>query len=161
MPLQKGDRAPDVTLPGTANQPVSLAERWAAQPTVLLFFPLAFTSTCTKELCTVGDDLASYTDLNADVIAVSVDSPMVLDRFRKEIGAEYTFVSDFNRQAGKAFGITRTAPLGPGLLDVNDRAVFVVGTDGTVAYAWHSPNPSLLPPFDEIKAALDALKAAV
>lgn len=160
MPLQKGDRAPDVTLPSTAGEPVALAGRWAKQPVVLLFFPLAFTGTCTKELCTVGDDLASYTALNADVIAASVDSPFVLERFRAEIGADFTFLSDFNRQAGRAFGIAREAPLGPGLLGANDRAVFVVGTDGVIAYAWHSANPSLLPPFDEIKTALEGLRAA-
>jgi peroxiredoxin len=160
MPLQKGDRAPEVTLPSTTCEQVPLAGRWATRPVVLLFFPLAFTSTCTKELCTVGDDLGSYTGLNADVIAVSVDSPFVLDRFRKDIGADYTFLSDFNRQAGQAFGIAREAPLGPGLLGANDRAVFVVGTDGTVAYAWHSANPGLLPPFDEIKAALEGLRSA-
>lgn len=156
MPLQPGDTAPDVTLPSADNQMVSLAALWTDQPLVLMFFPLAFTSTCTDEMCAVRDDIGSYQGLNARVAAVSVDSPFVLARFRQEIGADYPFLSDFNREASRAFGVLREAPLGPGLLHASDRATFVIGTDGRIRYTWHSANPSLLPPFDEIKAALAA-----
>ncbi len=154
MPLRPGDRAPDVQLPDHERKTVSLADFQGKQPVVLLFFPLAFTSTCTAELCTMRDDIGTYTGLNARVAAVSVDSPFVLDRYRKEIGADYLFLSDFNREASEAFGVLRTAPLGPGLRNASDRAAFVIGTDGTVKYTWHDRNPSLLPPFDQIKAVL-------
>ncbi|HEX8455146.1 MAG TPA: peroxiredoxin [Longimicrobium sp.] len=156
MPLQIGDQAPDVTLPAHDNQQVSLGSLYGAQATVVVFFPLAFTSTCTEELCTFRDDLADYNGLGAQVAAISVDSPFVLDRFRKEIGADYLFLSDFNREASRAFGVLRESPLGPGLRDVSDRSVFVVNPDRTVHYVWHSSNPSLLPPFDEIREALAA-----
>ena len=155
MALQKGEKAPDVTLPSHDNRQVSLAEEWSQGPVVLLFFPLAFTSTCTREMCTVRDDIGSYTDVNGRVIAVSVDSPFVLARFREEIGANYLFLSDFNREASQAFGVQRQGPLGPGLMGASDRAAFVIGQDGTIRYAWHDTNPGLLPPFDEIKAALN------
>jgi peroxiredoxin len=155
MPLQPGDAAPDVTLPSADRQQTSLAALWRDQPLVLMFFPLAFTSTCTEELCTVRDDIGSYNGLNARVAAVSVDSPYVLDRYRKEIGAEYLFLSDFNREASRAFGVLREAPVGPGLRNASDRATFVIGTDGRVRYTWHSTNPSLLPAFEEIKRALE------
>lgn len=161
MPLQRGDQAPDVTLPSSTGEQVSLAGLWREQPLVVLFFPLAFTGTCTQELCTVGADLGSYTGLNGRVVAISVDSPFALDRFRKETGAGYPFLSDFNREASRAFGVLRQGPLGPGLLGASDRAAFVIGTDGTVAYAWHSTNPGLLPPFDEIKGSLQELQATV
>jgi glutaredoxin-dependent peroxiredoxin len=154
MPLQPGDAAPDVTLPSAEREQVSLAGLWRDQPLVLMFFPLAFTSTCTEELCTVRDDIGSYDGLNARVAAVSVDSPYVLDRYRREIGADYLFLSDFNREASRAFGVLREAPVGPGLRHASDRATFVIGTDGRVRYTWHSANPSLLPPFEEIKQAL-------
>jgi peroxiredoxin len=154
MPLKTGETAPDVTLPGTDGKPVALSSLWADGPLVLLFFPLAFTSTCTAELCGVRDDLPAYTGLRASVAAVSVDSPYALQRFQAEVGAGYPFLSDFNREASRAYGVLREAPLGPGLLDVSDRAAFVV-RDGRVDYAWHSANPGLLPPFDEIKRALD------
>ena len=154
MPLQPGDSAPDVTLPATDKTQVSLASLWREQPLVLMFFPLAFTSTCTEELCTVRDDIGAYTGLRGRVVAVSVDSPYVLDRYKKEIGADYLFLSDFNREASTAFGVLRTAPVGPGLRNASDRATFIIGTDGRVKYTWHSANASLLPPFDEIKQAL-------
>ena len=157
MPLKQGDAAPDVTLPSHAGERVSLAGLWSRGPLVVLFFPLAFTSTCTEQLCTVGSDLASYRELRAQPVAISVDSPFTLARFRAECGADYPFLSDFNREASEAFGVVREAPLGPGLRGASDRAAFVVDRDGRVAYAWHSTNHSLLPPFEEIKDALKTL----
>jgi glutaredoxin-dependent peroxiredoxin len=154
MSIQQGDAAPDATLFSTDGRPVSLASEWSEGPLVVLFFPLAFTSTCTAEMCTVGDDLASYTGLGAKVVGVSVDSPAALRRFREDIGADYPFLSDFNRDAARAFGVLRDEPLRPGLRGVADRSAFVIGPDGRVRYAWHTTNPGLLPPFDEIRAAL-------
>jgi glutaredoxin-dependent peroxiredoxin len=156
MGLNVGDRAPDVTLPSHEGEQVSLASLWSEGPLAVLFFPLAFTSTCTEELCSVRDDITAYTGTGARVAAISVDSPYVLKRFRDEIGADYLFLSDFNREASRAFGVLRETPVGPGLLNASDRAVFVVGADGVIRYAWHETRPWLLPPFDEIKQALAA-----
>ena len=154
MGLQAGDRAPEVTLPSHENQQVPLSSLWKDGPAVLFFVPLAFSSTCTEELCTVRDDIGGYRGLNATVAAISVDSPYVLNRFREDLGADYLFLSDFNREASRAFGVLRTAPVGPGLLEASERAVFVIGPDGTIRYAWQGAHPGLLPPFEEIKAAL-------
>jgi glutaredoxin-dependent peroxiredoxin len=153
--VQIGDPAPDVALPSHSGESVALRD-FRGRPVVVLFFPLAFTSTCTEELCAVGADLAAYRALDAEVVALSVDSPFVLARFREECRAEYPFLSDFNREASRAFGVLRTAPLGPGLVGTSDRAAFVIDAAGRIAYRWHSSNPSLLPPFDEIKNALAA-----
>jgi glutaredoxin-dependent peroxiredoxin len=157
MPLKAGDSAPRLTLPSHDLEEISLSDYRGERPVVLLFFPLAFTSTCTAELCTVGEDLATYRALDAEVLAISVDSPFVLQRFRNECGAEFPFLSDFHREAAEAFGVAREAPLGPGLRGVSDRAAFVISREGEIAYAWHSTNPGQLPPFDEIKAALGEL----
>lgn len=154
MPLKTGDAAPDVTLPSHALEMVSLAEHRGDRALVVLFVPLAFTGTCTEELCTVGEDLGAYRELGARVVAVSVDSPWALERFRRECGADFPFLSDFNREATRAFGVLREGPLGPGLREVSDRSAFVIAPDGRIAYAWHSTNPGLLPPFEEIKAAV-------
>jgi len=154
MGLKAGDRAPEVTLPSHENRQVPLSSLWKEGPAVLLFFPLAFTSTCTEELCSVRDDIGGYTGVGGTVAAISVDSPYVLKRFREEVGADYLFLSDFNREASRAFGVLRAAPVGPGLLNASERAVFVVGPDGVIRYAWQGATPSLLPPFEEIKAAL-------
>lgn len=155
MALQAGDSAPAVTLPNTERQQVALADQWKDGPVVLLFFPLAFTSTCTEELCTVRDDIGAYGGVGGRVVAISVDSPWVLDRYKKEIGADYLFLSDFNREASVAFGVLRSAPVGPGLVNASERAAFVIGSDGKIRYSWVGATPSLLPPFDEIKAALN------
>ena len=139
MGLQVGEKAPDVTLPSHEKEQVSLASQWAEGPVVLLFFPLAFSSTCTEELFTVRDDIAAYRGVDgngAKVIAVSVDSPYVLRKYREEIGADYLFLSDFNREAMNAFGVLRTATTGPGLLNTSERAAFVIGRDGTITYSW-------------------------
>jgi peroxiredoxin len=154
MGLKPGDRAPEVTLPSHESQQVPLSSLWSEGNAVLFFFPLAFSSTCTEELCNVRDDQGAYAALDARVAGISVDSPYVLKRYREDLKAEYPFFSDFNREASRAFGVLRTAPVGPGLLNAADRAAFVVGRDGVIRYAWHETNPSLLPPFDEIKAAL-------
>ena len=157
MPLQPGDRAPHVRLPSHSRETVALSDLWSERPLVVLFFPLAFTSTCTEELCTIGEDMGAYQRLNASVVAISVDSPWALERFRAECGADFPFLSDFNREATEAFGVLRTSPIGPGLLNVSDRSVFVVDPHGTIAYTWYGgANPGLLPPFDEIKEAIRA-----
>lgn len=154
MALQAGERAPDVTLPSHEHQQTPLSSLWTNGPAVLLFVPLAFSSTCTEELCAVRDDYASYTGLNATVAAISVDSPYVQKRFREDVGADYVFLSDFNREASRAYHVLRTAPVGPGLLDASERAVFVIGQDGVIRYAWQGEHPGVLPVFEEIKAAL-------
>lgn len=160
MPLQTGDRIPDVSLPSHENQQVKLAEHAEGKALVVLFFPLAFTSTCTEEMCSMGEDMDAYQALDARVVAISVDSPFVLERFRRECGANFPFLSDFNREASPAFGVERLAPLGPGLRGASDRAAFVADGEGRIVYAWHSTNPGLLPPFDEVKEALRELQAA-
>jgi len=154
MALKTGDRAPDVVLPSHDHQQVSLGALYPARPTVVLFFPLAFSSTCTEELCTMRDEEAVYAGLNAQVVAISVDSAYVLKRYREEIGADYLFLSDFNREAMIGFDVLRTAPTGPGHLNTSERAAFVVDTDGIIRYSWVGAHPGLLPPFEELKAAL-------
>lgn len=158
MPLQVGDSAPDVALHSDAKETVSFTAFRGEKPVVVLFFPLAFTSTCTKEMCSIGEDLASYDELNAQVLAVSVDSPYVLERFKRETGATFPFLSDFHREASEAFGVLREEPLGVGLRNTADRSAFVIDRDGRIAYVWFSKNPSLLPPFGEIKEALRRLE---
>lgn len=155
MPLLTGDRAPDFTLPSHDCVPVSLAD-FRGRTVVLLFFPAAFTGTCTEEMCAVGADLAAYEQAGAEVLAISVDSPFALARYREDIGVAFTFLSDFHREVAALFGVLREQPLGPGLTGVADRAAFVIDGEGTVRYAWHSTNPGVLPPFDEIKEGVRA-----
>ena len=156
MPLRHGELLPDLTLPSHGGEQVTLSE-FRGQPLVILFFPLAFSSTCTEELCTMGEDLDAYQVLDANVVAISVDSPYALGRFRTECDADFPFLSDFNRDASMAFDVLRESPLGPGLRGVSDRAAFVADAEGRITYVWHSTNPGILPPFEEIKDALREL----
>jgi glutaredoxin-dependent peroxiredoxin len=160
MLLRIGDRAPGVTLPSHTLAKVSLAELFAQRTTVVVFFPLAFTGTCTEELCALRDDLSAYTGMSAQVVAISVDSPYALNRYRADLGADYLFLSDFNREASIGFGVLRDGTVGPGLLGASNRAVFVVDTDGVVRWVWHETDLDLLPPFEEIRAEVGALTIA-
>lgn len=156
MVLQPGAEAPDVMLTkDDARTAVVLSQYMGEQPLVLLFFPLAFSSTCMEELCEVAEDYAAYQELGARVVAVSVDSPYTNVRFARETGAPFPILSDFNRAASRAFGVLRER-LGH-LEGVSERAAFVMDAEGTIAYTWVGENPGAYPPMDEIKAAVARL----
>ncbi len=157
MPLQPGDPAPDLTLLDHDLRRVSLADHGGSS-LVLFFFPLAFSDTCTEEMCTVAEDFSAYDELDAQVVGIGVDSPYVLGRFRQECGAEFPFLSDFHREAAEAFGVLRSEPLRSGLRGTSERAAFVLDAEGRVAYGWVGEHPGLLPPFDEIKQAVRQLR---
>jgi peroxiredoxin len=123
------------------------------KPTVLLFFPGAFTSVCTKELCNFRDSLARFNSLNAQVIGVSVDSPYAQKAFAEANKLNFTLLSDFNRRAVKAFGIEDPNFGGGNLPGVAKRSVFVLDRDGVVRYKWVSDNPAVEPNYEEVAAA--------
>src|SRR6478609_5486655 len=103
MSLQVGQNAPDFTLRDTDKKEISLHSQ-AGKNVLLLFFPLAFTSVCTKELCSVRDNIGTYNDLDATVFGISVDSPQTLARFREEQRLNFPLLSDFNKEASRSYG---------------------------------------------------------
>ena len=155
MPLTKGTKAPDFTLKTKTAEglkDVKLSDHFGKKQTVLLFFPLAFTSVCTQEMCDVTGGLGDYAGLNADVIAISVDSPFAQEAWTRQNGIKLTVVSDLNKETTKAYGV-----LFPGLAGIGDtaaRAAFVIGTDGVIKYSEQTATPKDLPNFAAIKAAL-------
>lgn len=157
MALATGTQAPDFTLKSkTADGlvDVTLSANFGKKQTVLLFFPLAFTSVCTTELCDITSGLAAYAELGADVIAISVDSPFAQEAWAKANGIKLTLVSDLNKETTKAYGV-----LFPGLAGIGDtsaRAAFVIGADGVIKYSEQTPTPKDLPNFAAVKAALAA-----
>jgi peroxiredoxin len=157
MPIDVGTKVKDFSLPKSDGKEVGtfkLSESLGQDALVLAFFPLAFTGVCTKEMCTFRDSIAAFGDLKAKVFGVSVDSPFTLNKFIEQEKLNFPLLSDFNRDAVAQFGVKREQPLGPGLLGVANRSVFVLDKTGTVKYRWFSENPKDLPPFDEVKAAL-------
>ena len=154
MALKKGIRAPKFTLKSKKRaglQDVALKFDTQKQ-TVLLFFPLAFTGVCTKELCTVTGNLNDYSALDAEVYGISVDSPFAQEAWAKQHKIKIPLLSDFNKKVSQAYGVLYKSLLG--LKGVAKRAAFVVGKDGKIAYSWVSNDPKKLPDFKAIKVAL-------
>jgi peroxiredoxin len=133
MSLQIGNAAPDFTLYNTEKQAIKLSEL-RGQNVVLLFFPLAFTSTCTKELCGVRDDIANYEGLNAKVFGISVDSIFSLGQFKKEQGLNFDLLSDFNKDASTAYGCLYEQFVLE-MKGVSKRSAFLIDDNGIIQYA--------------------------
>lgn len=158
MPLAVGTKAPDFTLKSkTADglKDVTLSANFGSKNTVLLFFPLAFTGVCTQEMCDITAGLGGYGDLNADVIAVSVDSPFAQEAWAQKEKIGITLVSDLNKETTKAYDV-----LFPGLAGIGDtsaRSAFVIDKDGVIQYSEQTPSPKELPNFEAVKAALGSL----
>lgn len=153
MPPEIGDPAPDFALPLKPGEaPLRLGDYRGRRKVVLLFFPLAFSSTCTEEMCAVAEDYDRWTGFDAEVVGISVDSPFVNQRFAEECGCPFPVVSDFNREASAAYGVLQ--PDYHGLKGVSKRAAFVVDREGRIAYAWVSDDAGRLPPFEEIREAV-------
>ena len=156
MPLTIGDTAPRFTLPAEPGEIVDVGARMGERPVVLLFFPLAFSSVCTDELCTVRDSWDEWQLLEADVFGISVDSPFVTRRFREELGLPFLLLADFNHDVGSAYGVLYEDYFG--LRGVARRAAFVVGTDGRIAYAWVGERDDVLPDFPAVRQAVRSIR---
>ena len=153
MALSTGDIAPDFTLYDDATAPFSLSEARSAGPVVLLFFPGAFTSVCTTELNTVGNDYARYE--GAQVVGISTDSPFALAEFRKANRFPFRLLSDHDGETAAAYGAKYDRDFTPMNLDrIARRAAFVVAPDGTIAYAEVLESAGDQPDFEAIVAAL-------
>ncbi len=153
--LTPGQPAPSFSLYNTEKQLVSLGD-FAGKNLIMLFFPMAFTSTCTAELCQMRDDIATYAGMNAEVVGISVDSPYTLAKFRDEQRLPFDLLSDFNREASRAYDtIYETYALG--LKGVSKRSAFVIDGQGIVRYAEVLDNAKDVPNFTNIQTTLNTL----
>lgn len=152
MPIQAGQKAPDFTLRDTEKNKVTLSEQ-KGKNVVLLFFPLAFTGVCTKELCSVRDNLSIYNDLDATVYGISVDSLQTLNRFKQDQNLNFDLLSDFNKEASTAYDAIY-AEFFNDQKGVSKRSAFVIDKEGIVRYAQVLENAGDLPDFEAIQRAL-------
>ncbi len=155
MSLKIGDKAPAFTLKDTEKQDVSLSD-YAGKNVVVLFFPLAFTSTCTTELCTIRDTKKDYENLNAEILAISVDSLFTLGKFKAEEGYNFSLLSDWNKETAKSYGALYDEFV-LGMRGVAKRSAFVVDKDGIIRYAEVLESAGDLPNFTAINETLAAL----
>jgi peroxiredoxin len=156
MALSVGSQAPSFTLKSkSASGLADVTLPIAGKNTVILFVPLAFTGVCTQEFCDITAGLSAYTDLGAEVIGVSVDSPFAQEAWAQKEKIGITLVSDLNKEATKAYDVVFPALAGIG--DTSARSAFVVDKNGIIQYAEQTPTPKDLPNFDAVKAALAKL----
>ncbi len=156
MSILAGQQAPDFTLFNTEKQKVSLADQ-RGKNVVLLFFPFAFTGTCTAELCNVRDNIGIYNNTNAQVFGLSVDSLFTLDKYKADQNLNFPLLSDFNKEASKAFDVLYDIFPAFELQGVSKRAAFVIDKEGVVRYAEICPTPGDLPDFTAIQKTLEGL----
>jgi glutaredoxin-dependent peroxiredoxin len=159
MPIPIGSKAPDFNLKSKQASgvvDVKLSNNFGKKNTVLLFFPLAFTGVCTSEMCDITAGLSAYSGMNAEVIAVSVDSPFAQEAWAKQNKIGITLASDLNKTTTKAYDVL--FPMLAGVGDTSARAAFVIDKNGVVQYSEQTPTPKDLPNFDAVKAALAKLK---
>lgn len=155
MPIPIGSKAPDFTLKNKTAEglkDVRLSDNFGKKQTVLLFFPLAYTSVCTQELCDITSGLGGYSGLDAEVYAISVDSPFAQEAWAKQNAIGVTLLSDLNKTVAKAYDVL--FPMLAGIGDTAARAAFVIGKDGLVKYSEQTATPKDLPNFAAVKAAL-------
>lgn len=154
MALQIGDKAPDFTLFSSDLKEVSLQD-FAGQKLIIQFFPMAFTGTCTTQLCTMRDSFGYYEGMNAAVVGISVDSPFTLAKFKEEQFYQFPLLSDFNKEASIAYDALYEEFVF-NLKGVSKRSAFVVDETGKIIYAEVLENAGELPDFEAIKQALAA-----
>lgn len=158
MPIKVGSKAPDFTLKSknaTGLVDVKLSANFGKKNTVLLFFPAAFTGVCTTEMCDISGGLSAYSKLNADVIAISVDTPFSQEAWAKQEKITLTLASDLNKEVTKNYDVLFPALAGIG--DTAARAAFVIDKNGVVQYAEQTPSPKELPNFEAVKSTLAKL----
>lgn len=155
MGLKIGDKAPLFSLINDQKEQVNLAD-YQGKNVVLLFFPLAFTGVCTDELCQIRDEKSIYEGLDAQVLGISIDSPFVLEEFKKQQGYNIPLLSDFNREVSMAYDVLYDTFV-LNMNKVAKRSAFVIDKSGIVKYAEVLNNAGDLPNFDEIKKTLKEL----
>ena len=156
MKIEVGQKAPDFTLYDSEKKQITLSEQ-QGQNVLLLFFPLAFTSTCTKELCSVRDTISVYNNANAKVFGISVDSLHTLARYKSDQNLNFSLLSDFNKEVSVAYG-SLYETFGYNMKGISKRSAFIIDKNGIIRYAEVLENASEIPNFEKIQTILSGLK---
>lgn len=155
MKIEIGSKAPEFSLFDSEKKKINLSD-FLGQNVVLLFFPQAFTGVCTKQLCSVRDNIGHYDHVNARVLGISVDSVFTLAKFKEEQGYNFPLLSDFNKETSTKYGSIYDS----WILDMNGvskRSAFVIDKEGIVRYAEVLDNAGEIPSFEAIQETLASL----
>jgi peroxiredoxin len=164
MALATGTKAPDFSLPTkTADGPkqIKLSENFGKTNTLLLFFPMAFTGTCTTEMCNLSKELPAYGDMNAAVYGISGDNPFAQEAWAQKEKINVMLLSDYEHKVAKSYDVAYDSflpQLNLGFAGVAKRSAFIIDRDGVIQYAESNDDARELPNFDKIKAKLAELK---
>ena len=152
MSLQPGSATPQFTLYNTEKKQISLAD-FKGKKVILHFFPLAFTSVCTVQLCTTRDNFGYYEGLNAVVLGISVDSLFTLAKFKEENNLQFDLLSDFNKEVSAAYGALYS-DWAFDMKGVSKRSAFVIDEEQNIVYAEVLESAGDLPNFEAIDASV-------
>ena len=153
--VQVGDRAPGFALPSGPGEELDVGALIGSEPVVLLFFPLAFSRVCTAEMEGFAARHAQLAGRGARVMAISVDSPFVVSKFRDEEELPFPVLSDFNREVSARYGVLYESF--HGLQGVAKRAVFVIDGEGEVVYRWVADDAGREPEYGAVEAAVSGV----
>jgi glutaredoxin-dependent peroxiredoxin len=156
MNISVGQLAPDFSLYNSEKNKITLGE-FKGKNVLLLFFPQAFTGVCTKELCSVRDNMNKFTSLNAEVLGISVDSVFTLAKFKEEQHYNFTLLADFNKEVSESYGCLYHEWI-LGMKGVSKRSAFLIDKNGVVRYAEVLENPGNQPDFQAIDSTLSTLQ---
>lgn len=155
MAIQVGQAAPDFKLFNTEKKEISLVD-FKGKNLLILFFPQAFTGTCTTELCSMRDNYNVYTSLNTEIVGISVDSLFTLGAYKKDQNLNFDLLSDFNKDICKLYD-SYLEDFAFGMKGVSKRSAFVVDKSGIIQYAEICEKLTDLPNFDAIKTRLEKI----
>jgi peroxiredoxin len=153
--IEIGQAAPDISLYDSDKKKVSLND-YKGKNVLILFFPQAFTGTCTKELCSTRDNIALYNQANAQVLGISVDSVFTLAKYKEDQQLNFPLLSDFNKDISKAYGVLYDTFVFD-MKGVSKRSAFVLDKEGVVRYAEVLETATDLPDFGAIQKILQSL----
>ncbi len=155
--VSEGDSAPDFTVPEAGGEayndvePFTLSDAIGDGPIVLAFYPAAFTSGCTEEMCRFRDSFDAFEELDASIYGVSVDLPFAQNVWIQQHELPFSMLSDWNHELVADYDVVYAGMYG--MLEVAQRSVFVIDDDGTIAYRWvrEGDNPDFETFVEEIR----------
>ena len=157
MSIEIGQQAPGFTLFGSDKNKISLSDYAGKKNVLLLFFPQAFTGVCTKELCSVRDNISIYENEQVQVLGISVDSVFTLAKFKEEQQYNYPLLSDFNKEVSTQYESIYDSFTDMNMKGVSKRSAFIIDKQGVIQYAEVLENAGEIPNFEAINKTLERL----